>query len=671
MATTVDSILVRIDADLSDLRTELGKLDRRLEKTSKDTKRNLDAIGGAFRSLGPIIAGALGGVAIKSIVDVARRSENLQIQLGYLFGDVEEGARAFQVMSEYASQVPFSLAQIEAASKPLGAVAKDADELQQLLKLTGDVAAVTGLSFQDTALQLQRSFSAGIGAADMFRDAGVSAMLGFQQGASYSVSETIAKFEEAFGEGGQFHGAAADMADTFDGTMSMLGDSLFNFQKQIGEAGFFDALKEEVKGFDTAIKENDQTVRRFAQNLGEILAVTVRFTADAMASITGFFNEFFDFARGLGHAIATEDSLDVLNFTVDELIERGRSLHSTQNDIAKTGELAAAAIEEQASAAGIAGKSLNDLSAAASGTNKEYDKLIEKIQKLSNQAAVDALTLEGGDQQEADFQKFLGTKANTLTPDDIGNLRSQFDFLYKTQQQLDDLKTAEKMLKQKDASEKLREEIALLESYQLQMGESTLGVDQKLQELNKELELQDPMMRSVVDAYEDAGKAIADSLASAFENGRLSMEAFKDISKQLISTIISNFLRLAIINPIINSMFGLTGQNALATSPRFSFGGGSAGGGQMHPSMPRLVGERGPELFVPHSAGTLMNNMNTQNALGGQAVNVTQNLNFSLGVSDTVKAEIAGMMPIINQSAVSAVQQARSRGGSFAGAFGG
>ena len=56
---------------------------------------------------------------------------------------------------------------------------------------------------------------------------------------------------------------------------------------------------------------------------------------------------------------------------------------------------------------------------------------------------------------------------------------------------------------------------------------------------------------------------------------------------------------------------------------------------------------------------------------GGGGVNITQNLNFALGVTNTVRSEIANMLPTIQQSTISAVADAKLRGGKFAKAFGG
>jgi hypothetical protein len=49
------------------------------------------------------------------------------------------------------------------------------------MEITGNVAAVTGLDFKTTAEQIQRSMSAGISAADLFRDKGVKGILQLSQ----------------------------------------------------------------------------------------------------------------------------------------------------------------------------------------------------------------------------------------------------------------------------------------------------------------------------------------------------------------------------------------------------------------------------------------------------------------------------------------------------------
>ena len=132
------------------------------------------------------------GLVIRNIVNTGKQIENLQVQLKFFFGSAQEGAKAFDEMAKFASKVPFSLEEIQRGSGVLAVVSDDAKELANLMKITGNVAAVTGLDFKTTAEQIQRSFAGGIAAADVFRERGVRALLGFKAGATVSAEETAA-----------------------------------------------------------------------------------------------------------------------------------------------------------------------------------------------------------------------------------------------------------------------------------------------------------------------------------------------------------------------------------------------------------------------------------------------------------------------------------------------
>ena len=220
------------------------------------------------------LVGIGAGVAIKSFVDVGRQVESLQIRLKFLFGSVEEGAKAFDVMSKFASKVPFSLEQIQAGAGNLAVVAKDSKELAKILEITGNVASVTGLDFQTTAEQIQRSFSAGVASADIFRERGVRDLLGFKAGATVTAEETAEAFERVFGKGGRFEGATDDLAQTFTGTLSMIGDKIFSFQKAVAEE-FLVGLKQEFGALDKALQENEETIDSVAKAVGKGLSNAV------------------------------------------------------------------------------------------------------------------------------------------------------------------------------------------------------------------------------------------------------------------------------------------------------------------------------------------------------------------------------------------------------------
>ena len=85
----------------------------------------------------------------------------------------------------------------------------------------------------------------------------------------------------------------------------------------------------------------------------------------------------------------------------------------------------------------------------------------------------------------------------------------------------------------------------------------------------------------------------------------------------------------------------------------------------MHRGRMHLVGERGPELFVPSRSGSIVPN----DKLGGGGVIVQQTINVTTGVQQTVRAEIANLMPQIQAAAKAAVAESRMRGGAYSRAM--
>ena len=231
------------------------------------------------------IVGVGAGLVVKSFVNVGKSVEDLQVRLKQLFGSTQEGAKAFQVMTNFASEVPFSLEQIQNASGNLAVVAGDANRLSKILEITGNVASVTGLDFQTTAEQIQRAFAGGIASADIFREKGVRDLLGFKAGATVTAEETIRAFEKVFGKGGKFGTATDELANTFTGTLSMLSDSVFKFQKRVADAQFFASLKKEFKDLDKFIKENEATFNDIADAIGGALTGAVKLLSLAIKSV--------------------------------------------------------------------------------------------------------------------------------------------------------------------------------------------------------------------------------------------------------------------------------------------------------------------------------------------------------------------------------------------------
>ena len=143
-----------------------------------------------------------------------------------------------------------------------------------------------------------------------------------------------------------------------------------------------------------------------------------------------------------------------------------------------------------------------------------------------------------------------------------------------------------------------------------------------------------------------------------FDIGKSGFGIMDSIQQGLLG-FVNNFFTKMIQNLLKNTI-GKLFENTLGGLFGGLFSGlGFAGGGRPPMGKASLVGERGPELFVPDSAGTIVPN----DAMGGASV--TQIFNVSTGVSATVRQELRSMMPMIQSQTLKAVQEGTRRGGTF------
>jgi hypothetical protein len=166
----------------------------------------------------------------------------------------------------------------------------------------------------------------------------------------------------------------------------------------------------------------------------------------------------------------------------------------------------------------------------------------------------------------------------------------------------------------------------------------------------------DSAMNSLVTGSIDAMvQGFSDMVTGAKSFG----SAMKDMAKSVIDALVKMYIKYMIVQPLFDMMFPGKRPGSDSAAPK-------ALGGPVQANTPYLVGERGPELFMPNSGGNIIPN----NKMGGGAgVVVNQTINVTTGIQSTVRAEIAGLMPQIAQAAKGAVADARVRGGNFSRAM--
>jgi len=156
-------------------------------------------------------------------------------------------------------------------------------------------------------------------------------------------------------------------------------------------------------------------------------------------------------------------------------------------------------------------------------------------------------------------------------------------------------------------------------------------------------------------------------------------DAFKDMAR----SILKQAFELAVINPIINSIFGgasgFTKLPTLANGAAFSNGKVTAfanGGVVNQPTMfpmangAGLMGEAGPEAIMPLKRGK-NGKLGVQVEDGGQQpVVINQSFNFSANGDESVKRIIAQEAPRIANLTQKQILDQRRRGGVMKSTFG-
>ncbi len=624
------------------------------------------------------LIGIGGSLVAKSFLDTARETERLQVRFKFLFADVREGEKAFKGLTEFASKVPFSLEEIQRGAGSLAVVSKNAEEMNRLLAITGDLAVAGGLDFQTTAEQLQRVFSSGIASAELFRERGVSEMLGFQSGVSVNAEKSKKHIIDIFEEGSKsFVGGSQVMATTFDGVVSMIGDKVRLFKQDVMDAGPFEALKGSAQLLDQALVKNFGSIEKSAEMVGDAIVGTTVKTILFASEVIDTFKPVFKF---LGDSVANLvnfvralpppiDSLGVIGFLM----------------LGKKGKLAVGIIASQIDRIRGMLASLIDVEIKMQETMKaiipdfiEGDSIDKSLVQLKKRAE----ELRKPFKDVADELDETGEKAKLVFPSigvEIDRARVREEGF--TGAFLDQLDALDKILEKNKERKKVSTETS---------NATVTGLGNEKKALMSVAEAQKEAIKSVQDALSasalpsmDTGlfsnfskgfKEVADSQkqmftqmrdigAESFDRLKSSLTdfvmtgklSFKDLGTFVIRSMVDMLIGQAIKSALNNSvaMFKASSikkamislfEGAMKTFASIPFpfniavvGGalafgtgivnkirGFERGGRPPVGQPSIVGEKGAELFVPDQAGTVVPNDKL-----GMNKNVTVNFNIN------------------------------------------
>jgi hypothetical protein len=733
MATNINTIRVTLEANAKGLKQQVDSSKKKLQQFQKTTKgvssgqkrfqenlRNtagaiaavqgpLGPVAGRISSIGAIIgrvnpltlgllgAFTLAGVAFGKFVSAGAKAESQALKLEAILKAT--GGAAQQTSSDIENLAQSiginTLASVQGARDAAGVLLTfksiSGDTFGEVLKLSQDLAAVGFGSINTAALQLGKALEEPEIGLSALRRVGVS--FSEQQKEQIKVlsltgrqAEAQALIIKALKEqvGGAGAGAAGGLAGAFD----TLGEriTLFFEKAELGQSI--------VKGLTTVINFLSDALGGFipettvfADNIKEL---KINFNATEK-EIKKNKNSIDDLEKTIKKLKgANQRKIADLRVEQEELQKTNVSLKA-DNEVRKEKiKLLSAEKEAINKASDLADKSIEKITrqterevelAQARGKENKFLQLRNKLedQLRSKLGESEAATEAVNKQLEENKNKLLDLAiANHNAKLAIRERRSEEEADQKTsrdnKREIEDLKATAKQravlialrqeedrLRQVFADEPNREalvnfELAKRKDIIVENTEAFFEQTKKLKELNQ-------IAEGIGGAFESAGRKITD----AFVEGKTASLDFKDILRALLIDIQKTIIQVLILDQVKRAV-----TDASARFLPSIFGGGKATGGAVQSNQPTLVGERGPELFVPRTAGSIVPSSLTPGALsGGGSVVINQNLNFALGVTSTVRTEIANLLPTIQQSTITAVADAKLRGGKFAKAFGG
>ncbi len=136
--------------------------------------------------------------------------------------------------------------------------------------------------------------------------------------------------------------------------------------------------------------------------------------------------------------------------------------------------------------------------------------------------------------------------------------------------------------------------------------------------------------------FTNAFKGMEDALVSFVQTGKLD---FKSLANSIIADLIRIQIQNSIMKPLAQATSGMSLSGMFSSAGNFLSGLFKADGGPVAGGQPYIVGEQGPEWFVPNGAGTIVPNGKSLSMPGGSDSSTATaqapiNINFSVRAMD-------------------------------------
>jgi hypothetical protein len=585
------------------------------------------------------------GVAINSLINIGKEADNVSARLNQLAKAGFGGSQAFDQLTRFAISAKIPLLDVFQASNDLLAVSKSPEELARNLEIASNASAFFKISFVEASDQVAKALLKGIDSARLFQDRGIKSLRGFGEFADKSFDGVGRALERNFGAGGVFGKANQELKDGLAGTLISLDNRFKQFQITIAK-GFFDSLTRELGDLEIFLKNNNKAIDDLAKNLGEILGNAVV----ALGKAVVFVKDNFDLLVNLFFAFIGLKAGQYIYELVGAFEALGVTLRKLDKDASKNRLFLLLGL--------IAGfvVSVEDF-------RKKFGHTTDEVEKLNESLDGTSYLLDSIPKTWQDILKY--TKEANKEQLTFANVFSNV-----AQKNIDSIKTLEKSFTDLEAVSKL-----VSESLEKGVKAFSRGLAESIV-LGKGLE--DTFRKFVQETAVNMVATITELiirtyiLKKLFEAFGLPIDEANNNSKELRGTSLDIFgINSANYGIQVLTTSEIAKQNDLlriqASIPKNSSGSGSSGGsieqqifsaivgsffaegGSINAGQPAVVGERGRELFIPNTSGTIVPNHD----MGSSGSNITFNIqaNDVRGIRELLIDNRATIINLVNQGA--------------------
>mgnify|MGYP002507774941 FL=1 len=654
---------------------------RSLNQVGAASKATEGAVNGVRNAVTGLVGAFTAVQAIKFVFAKASEIETQTKSLEVLTGSVQKAKSIIAELQQLGAVTPFTSTELIDAAKRLNAFGVEADKVVETTRRLADVSGATGAELQGLVTAYGQVQAKGRLQGEellQFQERGIAlqeelrkmyGMTGdeFQKALSkgrISAEAVEVALQRLTDKGGKYANGAIAQSDTLQGKFSTLTDGVEQIARTIGAvlapalkailtqaiqtldainavlaAGRGGGITRNLAGANTAISlgATSDGIDRIAKGLGQISnqknKAGIQQNLQALANYQTTLQRIGAEDPNANRAVQLQG---VIFKKIEQNLAAQKQLNAARANIVKPAGVPALLGEDGA------GKPKKDTAAdnAAKAAAKESERVGQVIRdrlaegellriKSGLQDKIAAAEASGdrmlaarlqGQQKEIDIQYQY---AQALAQEK--NVRAQEAIIFEGNTRL--------VANQRDT----QRELASIQRQNEQDGlQAITAYLEKQYELNTAIQQQNALAESVSSTLGQGMTSVFDALIQGSDNWGKSLQ---QIASSVLVDIANQLIRIYVIEQAVSAIKSFL--SPFSSSTPLGAGGGMVGkfgtfgpnygiaqralGGPVSAGSPYLVGERGPELFMPSRGGSIIPN----NALGGGGTSVVVNIDAS------------------------------------------